>query len=285
MPEIQQIAVAAINRFDKVRQIKLGVSLTDNHIDIFALEPIVDTEMDANLAWICDQLLEALPIEHSLSDCAWTYTIAPHSTTFSFTENHGLATSITINDIRVFEPYCIGAAISEYMDAISSSDGLKQSMQSHYAPGSFEDIQSTTLHLAYTPRRTRRLHSLENPLPNYVDDLGIVVNVDSERFMEYWLKQSAPKTTGIFPRFGGSRSSLDVSDHKLLTGSIEESLKYTIPFQMASTVVLDYENKVRFNGGRHRTVNIFRSGAPYIPLHTVMQSNYDEFLEKFEWTG
>ncbi len=227
---------------------------------------------------ICQKLLKNFALAKSIHDIEWTYTAAPISSKLEFKALNGLAVIMRFDNGEVVNHRYGRRPLDYYEKALNDPRGLMVSLQEGI-PNHLTSISEPIIkYLVHTPKRSREIHVLDQP-NNYP-----VVLINTEFFIHYWNHQCSLNGVQIIKNLfrGKVIPSNDDEDRELLKSSYETSLKFSIPNEMASGVHLNFKNKISFQNGRHRTVNIANAGALYIPVQTNIEGA-NTFRELFGW--
>lgn len=129
----------------------------------------------------------------------------------------------------------------------------------------------------------RTVHVLDHPLDDYP-----VFLADSKKFISYWKEKLRMTRANRLVAYFTKGNSIDYrhnsDDIELLSSTLQESLSRSVPIEMPLGVGFDFENRISFGNGRHRTVNLANMGAPYIPMQ-VHQKCMKDFHKLFYWDG
>ena len=121
-----------------------------------------------------------------------------------------------------------------------------------------------------------------------------VVFVDAEKFMRFWEAQERQHYSGlnkVSAIFSGTWESIK-HDLELFNSSVETSRHYMDGYGDILTIdmprinfVSTRECPLSFNNGRHRTINLSKLGAAFIPMELSEGSDREKFIELFGWKG
>lgn len=252
-------------------------------IDIFSIDVYIFDHFINNAPTICQKIINIFSPGKLVHDIEWTYTAGPVCSMLEFEAVSGLAVTMRFGNGEVAENYCGGRPIDQYAKALNDPRGLQVALQDGFPDHLTFTSEPIIRYLAHTPRRSLKIHVLEHPYRNgHFEDYPVVL-VDTKKLLRYWRQQC--NYTGfqkIKNLYRKKVNSIDDDDRKLLKSSYETSSKYPIPHEMACGVCLNFENKICFTNGRHRTVNLANAGAPFIPVHTCKEG-ISRFRKLFEW--
>ncbi len=275
-----------------------GLLVSDEKIDLFLTDQDSVYDLEQQIPSICQGILAEYHPDKNLQDIKWTYTAGGGHSDLIFDQCNGLATTMTISNDAVLEPYCCAYEIETYEAALNDPRGLETALLDGYPEEALSSFSRDPIvrYLAYTPNHdTQKIHVLKAAYERFLED-NPVVFVDSQKFISYWKQQCTPKEPeeGLISKLKEKffdmveqkkgYCDIDSDDNVLLSSTLEKSLKHRIPNDMACGVSLDHNNNIRFTNGRHRTVNLANLGAPFIPVQTY-KGGEKQLVDMFEWDG
>ena len=296
MKKLNNFGVMAYDQHRKMdKHYCFGLVVTDKQIDIFFIDQTSFHYFTENTPDVCQKILTEYFLGEKIQNMQWTYTAGGGHSKIIFNEQNNLITTMTFTNGAVLQPYCYAYTMEKYEAALDDPRGLELALLDGYETEAFKSSffrDSITRYLVHTPYHDKyKIHVMKPPYSHDPEQYPIIL-VDTEKFISYWKQQSVPiaskdtvidKLKSIFGlNQGNCEDRFDGADCRLLSSTLETSLKYYIPDEMACGVSLSFDNIISFANGRHRTVNLANLGAPFIP---VQSSSYEEekFRTLFEW--
>ncbi|ABD79456.1 hypothetical protein [Saccharophagus degradans] len=241
---------------------------------------------------VCTQIARSLNSSSSVLDFDWTFTASGGRSDILFHQQSGYVTGVSFsNSLPVEKPY-FHQTIERYNEALNSRydmlDVLSDGHQEHYlGPPKRMMIIPLPLH----PEK----HHVMNAA-YFLDEKYKVILVNTHEFISYWIEQEKERHS-----CGSIEALKEIYDAQDFKGddsilppfhtTLEESIYFVRPEfeQPDETAILKYmfvagnAYRIRFVNGRHRTVNFFKLGAPFIPLTVEKDVTFEEFKRRFEW--
>lgn len=298
MKNIQVINVEDCDLSNNEIQRKLGVYISSQddspHIHIFEVGKGIMARAHFAFAapYIGLQILKKYLPEKELSDVRWTYTSGAAHTDFSFKKTHGEISEVFFTNSCPLD-LTMPKSIEEYQNLLSHP-------QTGVATNDENDIfyrgpQKNVI--VPIPKHKHGFHVLRHPEQIMRDHC--LVLVDPKKFMKHWLTQAFKEANvhdidGLRKEYEAASKLMSDDDNPIaqLHSPIEKSLEYIqlrYPNEPAHisfwTRNYEPEGKTSFVNGRHRTINFYNAGAPFLPFLMYKSDTTVVFKEKFEWHG
>lgn len=267
---------------------------------------------------ICSELANSIDLDKTVMDFNWSYTASGGHTDVQFHEQGKYITGVTFpNSFPVRHPFT--STIERYQKALNTPDKFIDFLSDRHP----ERYKGSPLYrvIVSLPKHPDRHHIIE-PTYDDMEDYKIIL-VDSERFMSYWIDQEKTihrcKTMEEL-KFVYDAQPLKGDDSAFppFHTGIDEAIKYVSPhigypdktsiatflkleqppqksepswlekitntFNKPKEPIPTLEDKISFTNGRHRILNMYILGAPYIPMTiSTYENSHIEFEKRFGW--
>ncbi len=273
----------------------IGVYLSNEentpHIHLFEVERRTGRNFTFSAPKICSDILKAYLPEKQLYEVDWTYTTGGAHTDFSFKTTHGEISGIHFTNAF---PTNIRTPLS--IDRCSEFFSHPQTGCAQNEPKSIWHSGPLDLMIVPIPKHKEKFIVLRDPYMS-ADHQTILANPN--KFIHAWLTQSFMNANvndlnGLTAEYAKNARFMSGDDNPIapLHSSVEESLTHLRPegWYPHESAMISYQparsgGKINFTNGRHRTINFFNAGAPFLPFFMYKGERTDKFAEEFEWQG
>ncbi|MCF8496588.1 MAG: hypothetical protein K9G62_07980 [Alphaproteobacteria bacterium] len=279
------------------------------YIQIFQTQGTDAHDLLIRAPMICAAVLKQVRPSENLDSVEWGYSAGSSHTDISFESRHGHVTGMTLNNHLITR---IGHAqpLEKYQAALNDPRGFMHGLNE-------EDplFQGSPVHRVVVPlpKHPAGYIALKPPERENRE----VVFADPEKLIEFWANQTlrenkAQNMDNLVHIYNENKKYMPGDDNPIAPfhSTIEESLSHLSPeigypdtppmasFWPApspskkSSILsgLFYKessrpNEIAFTNGRHRTLNLYKAGAPFVPIDMYTHEYTEEFRRKFEWKG
>jgi hypothetical protein len=280
----------------------LFIELKDGRplIHVIATEQHDGDSILKNGPFIFDNILKQFFPEHSLHDVAWTYTNGPYHSDVVFDGTGNITTGMTVTNhfaTQNHTSYYQKDYQAEYQSAIDSGEDFSAALKRIHGSAQGYPLKRIIVPIPLHPQKFLCLKSDYGDVPHMKDDFEVVF-ADTSKLIDLWTRQSEPKIggrqdlTGHLKSLFGQKSQNPRSqeDLDLIATTVAKSILHVRPElgypNVPAFASFSSENsEIGFNNGRHRTANLARLGAPFIPIEMYKGPDTNSFKSLFEWRG
>ncbi len=241
-------------------------------IDLFEIKENSGDLLGNNLPFACKNFLAEVLPGQKLDDVFWRYTCGIHQSELKFHEHAEWIYQIDLSHSDLGGKY-FKRPLSFYEEALNSNEGFAACLTGGPPLPQYGPSKLFVIPVREHPNKILYFK------PNYSDENSYrPIMVDTEKFMSAWI-QEYQNEGNFFPTYA-HESSLEKSIEYLPEGP---DIDY--PMEIACLSYGGPGSKFNFINGMHRTINLAKTGAPFIPIEIDFWSPEDEkdFIRQFSW--
>jgi hypothetical protein len=304
-------------------EIDIGLLVKNNgkkqKIRLFSLDKSKNGADLSNTAYkLCTSIVKKHFPDQKITDFDWEFNASAAVTDIDFETKHGVVVGVHFSNEFAATHSCFHSSLENYQKAVDSpldtSTFLSNGHPERYLT---EPTSRTLVHLPNHPAGSLLL-SKPHYEQEYLEHYEIVL-VDADKAIEFWTEQEKTRfgclsAEGLKYRYDREPLKGDDVAFPPFHTSIEDSINHILPgmgyppdLPQAGFAIKDppkdrggviglvekwasakkphIPEEILFQNGRHRSVNMHRCGAPYIPFLMPKCEETETFKGRFEWKG